>query len=149
MSSAPLARPLSCASNNTSGTHPSWSPPMTGERMRRVWGSPWTPMRTGKWVCPSDTPAQRRSGKEITCLPLLPTSCYSAVSCGHQEGLSRPCLSAAGAALPSCACGGTVVWDPHATTLPRLGGLFCSQLPHFWPSPLSCPFIFSCLFSCP
>lgn len=31
MSSAPSVKPLSCASNNISGIHPNWSPPMTGE----------------------------------------------------------------------------------------------------------------------
>lgn len=77
MSSAPSARPSSCASNSTSGTRPGSSPPTTGARARRVGGrgqpAPGGPRpELEKEASSSHIPAQKRAGKEITCMPLLP-----------------------------------------------------------------------------
>lgn len=54
------------------------------------------------WLCSSHARAQNGSGKEMTRVPLLPTSCHSRVSCGHREGLSGAARCGASASLFAC-----------------------------------------------
>lgn len=74
MSSAPLARPSSYASNNTSGTHPSWSPPMTGEHSAGV-GGLQAQAGNGGLLFPCWSSGRLREGNNLCAL--LPTSCNS------------------------------------------------------------------------
>lgn len=72
-SSAPSARPSSCASSSTSGTRPSWSPLTTGERL------PGPRPELREEVCSS---ARTGAGGRHPCA--VPISCYSSVSRGCQ-----------------------------------------------------------------
>lgn len=115
-------------------------PAQAGHPPRQVSGwrgaAPGPQSRLGWWLCSSHAWAQNGSGKEMTRVPLLPTSCHSRVSCGHREGLSGRCPLRC-QCVPVCLWPATVSPGSDAAAWPRLGALF---IPTAWRPASATPF---------